>query len=138
MSQNDARMDRRGFLNKSATVLAAGAAFSSTALSYDRILGANDRISLGHIGFGSRGRDLGQIASILHKTHNVEMTAVCDLWTVNRDRAVGFLDPGHVADREDLGVAGERKLGPDRDTAGGVELGLTAAARAVAKMGAMP
>ena len=87
MSQNDARMDRREFLNKSATVLVAGAAFSSTALSYDRILGANDRISLGHIGYGSRGRDLGQIASILHKTHNVEMTAVCDLWSVNREAA---------------------------------------------------
>jgi predicted dehydrogenase len=87
MSQNNARMDRREFLNKSATVLAAGAAFSSTALSYDRILGANDRISLAHIGFGSRGRDLGQIASILHKTHNVEMTAVCDLWSVNREAA---------------------------------------------------
>ena len=87
MSQNDARMDRREFLNKSATVLAAGAAFSSTALSYDRILGANDRISLGHIGFGSRGRDLGEIASMLHKTHNVEMTAVCDLWSVNREAA---------------------------------------------------
>jgi len=87
MSQNDARMDRREFLNKSASVLAAGAAFSSTALSYDRILGANDRISLGHIGFGSRGRDLGQIASVLHKTHNVEMTAVCDLWSANREAA---------------------------------------------------
>src|SRR5256885_5583844 len=36
MKQNDARMDRREFLNKSATVLAAGAAFSSTASSYGR------------------------------------------------------------------------------------------------------
>src|SRR5271168_1470710 len=87
MSHNDARMDRREFLNKSAAVLAAGAAFSSTALSSDRILGANDRISLAHIGYGSRGRDLAQIASILHKTHNVEMTAVCDLWSVNREAA---------------------------------------------------
>ena len=87
MSLDDTRMDRREFLNKSATVLAAGAAFSSTALSYGRIVGANDRISLGHIGFGSRGRDLGEIASILHKTHNVEMTAVCDLWSVNREAA---------------------------------------------------
>ena len=73
MSQNDARMDRREFLNKSATVLAAGAAFSSTASSYGRILGANDRISLGHIGFGNRGRNLAEIASMLQKTHNVEI-----------------------------------------------------------------
>src|SRR5256886_9946953 len=97
MSQNNARMDRarmdgarmdrREFLNKSATVLAAGAAFSSTASSYGRILGANDRISLGHIGFGNRGRNLAEIAWMLRKTHNVEMTAVCDLWSVNREAA---------------------------------------------------
>jgi len=87
MRQNDARMDRREFLNKSATALAAGAAFSSTALSYGRILGANDRISLGHIGFGNRGRNLAFIACLLQKTHNVEMTAVCDLWSVNREAA---------------------------------------------------
>ncbi len=87
MSENDERMDRREFLNKSATVLAAGAAFSSTASSYGRILGANDRISLGHIGFGNRGRNLALIAAILQKTHNVEMTAVCDLWSVNREAA---------------------------------------------------
>ena len=36
-----------------------------TALSYERILGANDRISLGHIGIGSRGGDLDLIASKL-------------------------------------------------------------------------
>src|SRR5258708_25490014 len=81
------RMDRREFLNKSATVLAAGAAFSSTASSYGRILGANDRISLGHIGFGNRGRNLALIAAILQKTHKVEMTAVCDLWAVNPEGA---------------------------------------------------
>src|SRR5258708_19308012 len=79
------RMDRREFLNKSATVLAAGAAFSSTASSYGRILGANDRISLGHIGFGNRGRNLAEIASMLQKTHNGEMTAGSDLWSVNRE-----------------------------------------------------
>src|SRR5256885_3658126 len=69
MKQNDARMDRREFLNKSATVLAAGAAFSSTASSYGRILGANDRISLGHIGFGNRGRNLAEIASKIGRAH---------------------------------------------------------------------
>ncbi|HLK04926.1 MAG TPA: Gfo/Idh/MocA family oxidoreductase [Candidatus Acidoferrum sp.] len=89
MNQNHARMDRREFLNKSATALAAGAAFSSTPSSYARILGANDRISLGHIGFGSRGRDLALIASMLQKTHNVEMTAVCDLWSLNREAGRG-------------------------------------------------
>jgi len=58
-----------------------------TAISYSRILGANDRISLAHVGIGNRGRDLDLIASKLKSSHNVEMTVVCDLWTVNREKA---------------------------------------------------
>jgi hypothetical protein len=54
-------------------------------LSYNRILGANDRISLGHIGVGRRGKELAGIVAHL-KANNVEMTAVCDLWKVNRER----------------------------------------------------
>ena len=50
-------------------------------------MGANDRISLGHVGIGNRGRDLDLIASKLKSSHNVEMIAVCDLWTVNREKA---------------------------------------------------
>jgi predicted dehydrogenase len=80
-------IDRREFLSQGARI-AAGAAVGTTALSYGRILGANDRISLGHIGVGSRGRGLDEIASKLKGSHNVEMTAVCDLWTENRERAV--------------------------------------------------
>lgn len=59
-----------------------------TASSYENIVGANDRISLGHVGNGSRGGDLDLIASKLKSSHNVEMTAVCDLWKVNREKAV--------------------------------------------------
>jgi predicted dehydrogenase len=74
-------IDRRSFLNRSAAALAG------TALSYSRILGANERISLGHIGIGDRGGELAWIASQLKDTKNVEMTAVCDLWKINRERA---------------------------------------------------
>jgi predicted dehydrogenase len=80
-------MNRRAFLSKTATVIAGSAAFGSTTLSYARIIGANDRISLGHIGIGSRGDDLTEIVRRLKDSHNVEMTAVCDLWSVNRDKA---------------------------------------------------
>jgi len=88
MSETDSpsKIDRRSFLNQSAK-LAAGAAIGTTALSYSRILGANDRISLGHIGVGNRGRELDFMASRLKDQFNVEMTAVCDLWKVNRERA---------------------------------------------------
>lgn len=80
-------VNRREFLEKSVAAAAAGAVLPRTALSYSRILGANDRISLGHVGIGNRGRELDLIASKLKSSHNVEMTVVCDLWRVNRDKA---------------------------------------------------
>jgi predicted dehydrogenase len=84
----DSEINRRAFLRNSAAVVAAGAVLPRTALSYEHIVGANDRISLGHAGIGSRGGDLDLIASKLKSSHNVEMTAVCDLWSGNRERAV--------------------------------------------------
>jgi predicted dehydrogenase len=69
--------------------MAAGAAAMRTnALSYSRIAGSNDRISLGHIGVGNRGTELDWIASRLKDQQRVEMTAVCDLWTLNCEKAV--------------------------------------------------
>jgi predicted dehydrogenase len=74
-------LNRRSFLNQGAAALAG------TAISYSRIYGANQRISLGHIGVGSRGSELAGIAARLKDKGNVEMTAICDLWSVNRERA---------------------------------------------------
>src|SRR5579862_6190282 len=74
-------LDRRTFLNRGAAALAG------TALSYSRIQGANERISLAHIGVGDRGSELAGIVSHLKDRKNVEMTAVCDLWKFNRERA---------------------------------------------------
>jgi len=82
------QQNRREFVRNSAAAVAGGAILHSTALSYGNVLGANDRISLGHIGVGSRGDDLGLIASKLKDSHHVQMTAVCDLWRVNREKAV--------------------------------------------------
>ena len=57
MEGNENRpLKRRTFL------AGAAAAIGTSALSYARIAGANDRISLGHIGVGQRG---GQLASIV-------------------------------------------------------------------------
>jgi len=82
------KVARREFLQKGAVLAAGTAAINSTALSYDRIAGANDRISLGHIGIGNRGSGLDGMVAQLGNSKNVEMTAVCDLWTGNLDRAV--------------------------------------------------
>ena len=85
--ENGARVDRRQFLEKSAAFLAGSTALSNSAVSYTRIAGANDRISLAHIGTGSRGEDLAWIAAQLETSHNAEITVVCDLWKHNREKA---------------------------------------------------
>ena len=88
MSENlENNINRRSFLNRTASLL-AGTALGTTAASYGHIVGANDRISLGHIGIGHRGGELDFIVSRLQEKYNVEMTAVCDLWKENRERAV--------------------------------------------------
>jgi len=79
-------IDRRSFLTQSA-LAAGGISLTSSALSYGRITGANDRIAICHIGTGSRGEDLSGIVSKLSKDKNVEMVAVCDLWKLNREKA---------------------------------------------------
>jgi predicted dehydrogenase len=81
------QINRRAFLGKSAAVIAGGVVRPRTALSYGNIVGANDRISLGHIGIGNRGGDLDLIASKLKSSHRAVMIAVCDLWNVNREKA---------------------------------------------------
>jgi predicted dehydrogenase len=88
MSYAKSTMSRKAFLTKSAALLAGGAASAGTSLSYSRIPGSNDRISLAHVGNGSRGSDLDLIASQLKTSHNIEMTTVCDLWSRNREKAV--------------------------------------------------
>lgn len=80
------RINRRSFLGRAGAAALGAGALNRTASSYDRILGANDRISLGHIGEGRRGTELDEIVARL-KSKNVEMTAVCDLWKVNREAA---------------------------------------------------
>ena len=48
-----------------------------TALSYSRILGANDRIGLGVIGTGGRGT---YVMGLFHKNADVEVRALCDVY----------------------------------------------------------
>jgi predicted dehydrogenase len=70
-------MQRRDFI----AATAAGA----------RILGANDRISVGLIGAGGRGRLL---TSYFKEQPNVEMRAVCDVYDLNLARGVEAAGPG--------------------------------------------
>jgi predicted dehydrogenase len=85
--ENSKQPTRRNFVGQASSLVGLGAAIQSTALSYSRIIGANDRISVGHIGIGNRGSELAGMAPKLKDKYNFELTAVCDLWSVNRERA---------------------------------------------------
>jgi hypothetical protein len=67
------RMTRRDF-TKAAT--AAGVATAATALSAERILGANDRVRIGFIGLGNRG---DQVLSAFLEHKDADVVAVCDI-----------------------------------------------------------
>src|SRR6266516_3870701 len=61
-----------------------------TARSYARIMGANDRIQIGQIGCGHRASGHRQMLKLSAKTDsNFDLRSVCDLWSVNRERAAG-------------------------------------------------
>ncbi|MCC6723273.1 MAG: Gfo/Idh/MocA family oxidoreductase [Saprospiraceae bacterium] len=80
---------RRKFLRN--TALAAGAmAFS--AKSYARILGSNDRIRVGVVGFSDRFKNsLLPPFVALQKELNFEMVALSDIWNRRRDEGQAFL-----------------------------------------------
>src|SRR5581483_10687054 len=56
---------------------AVKAAAAVSALSYSRILGANERIGLGVIGLGERGT---YVMTVFQKNPEVEVRALCDVW----------------------------------------------------------
>jgi len=76
---------RRDFLQAAA---AGSAALAMSATSYSRVIGANERISIGIIGCGSRGVGAHMAGVNEHaKTQNIEITAVCDPWRVRQEVA---------------------------------------------------
>ena len=79
---------RREFIQKSAL---GAAGLTLGAKSYSRIIGANDRIRVGVVGFSDRFRSsLAPAFLSLAKEHNFEIVAVSDLWNRRRDEAETF------------------------------------------------
>lgn len=92
---------RRSFLKKSATaaaVVATATSFKtpvygqSQAPSLGRVIGANDRISVGFVGVGGQG--MAHVRSMVNKMGdtNVEFKAVCDVWTKRIDGAKSYIE----------------------------------------------
>ena len=116
MSKHKQKMPRREFVKVAAATVAA-----LPAARYARILGANDRVRVGIVGFSDRFRQaLLPAFGKVGKELNFEIVAVSDLWNRRRDEGVA----GHVerrvlvgagaaagdAHRDDL-AAGARPLG---------------------------
>ena len=70
-------MKRREFINSAIT---GSAVISTTALSYERIVGANDRVVIGLVGCGGRGR---QVSALMRDVPGAEYGAVCDVYETN-------------------------------------------------------
>jgi hypothetical protein len=88
-------LSRRQFMKNSAIL-------TGVSIGASRVLGANDRLSIGVIGCSERARSalMKQVVG-LGKTLNVELTAVCDLWSVNREKGAKLVtDNGGKAPRQ--------------------------------------
>ncbi len=79
-------ISRRKFLGQTSAVGAAMLA-TQTLMAKDAN-GANERLSIGIIGCGGRAGTLMSQIQLLAKSHNCEITAVCDVWQPNLSAAV--------------------------------------------------
>lgn len=86
-------ISRRDFL-KTLAAGSAGLAVSGlgfTAKSYARVMGANDRVAVGVVGFSDRAKDALLPAFLQHQAElNFELVAISDIWNRRRDEGVAY------------------------------------------------
>src|SRR5262249_40239440 len=80
---SDFSPSRRTFLQASALGLAA--------VTASRAAGSNERLSVGMVGPGGRGRGLLRTFLRGCKADNAELTAVCDIWSRSRELGVNMV-----------------------------------------------
>lgn len=85
---------RRTFIKQSALLAAATYAgtLTSSAKSYSRIIGANDRVRVGVVGFSDRFKDtLFPCFQNHNKELNFDIVGLSDLWNYRRDLGIAHL-----------------------------------------------
>jgi predicted dehydrogenase len=85
---------RRKFIKQSALLAAATYAgtFTSSAKSYNRIIGANDRVRVGVVGFSDRFKDTLFPCFLNHnKELNFDIVGLADIWNYRRDLGVAHV-----------------------------------------------
>ena len=87
----DNKNSRRDFM-KTAALGATSVLVGSRALSYERILGANDRVRVGIVGYSDRCRQALIPSFQLHAQElNFDLVAVSDIWSRRRDEGAEAL-----------------------------------------------
>ena len=82
---------RRDFI-KTAAVGVAGVAISQPASSYSRILGSNDLVRVGIVGFSDRCKDALIPALMAHaKDLNFDIVAISDIWKRRREEGTEYV-----------------------------------------------
>jgi predicted dehydrogenase len=84
-------VSRRSFLSRAMIV---GGMASLPAISYRRVWGANERIGIGFIGYGLIGK---RHVADFKREPDVDLAAVCDVYTPRRDEGLAVLGNGATA-----------------------------------------
>ncbi len=79
-------MNRRTFMKQAGASLVTASVMKTTASSYARILGANDRIVIGQLGCGQRSSGHVHMTHLASRQTPLEVGAVCDLWSLAREQ----------------------------------------------------
>jgi predicted dehydrogenase len=111
-------LSRRKFIGKATAGLAGAAITMKTAQStssYNRIIGANDRIRIGFLGCGDRGRNHQSMVKTSEKDKNLAVVAACDIWKNNRERAAANCKKLFGNDIKQFKYSEEMLLMPDLD-----------------------
>jgi predicted dehydrogenase len=75
-------MTDTGFPRRDLFRAAGAGALAMTAASYSRVLGANDKVQMGSIGFGGRG---AFVTGVFQKNASVKVVAICDVYGARLD-----------------------------------------------------
>jgi predicted dehydrogenase len=95
MKDKNNKTTRREFISKTG-IAAAGVTIGAAnlnALSYGRVIGANDKIRVGFIGIGNRGT---QVMDLFRAEPDCEVAALCDIYQPYLDRDYSRVNPRYI------------------------------------------
>jgi predicted dehydrogenase len=92
----------KGLAGTTTGILALGSAGELLAKNYERIRGANDRLRIGVIGCGGMATSHMNALVAMLESDNIEIAAVCDIYTTRLDKAVDLTKGKPIKDYRTL------------------------------------